>query len=71
MQGRPVACRFAYAASTGIIYYTSFLDLQKAGPTVIETQAESAPITLNDGYFRFTWTRSRRQVPDPTAGLSW
>lgn len=40
-------------ANTDTVYCTSFLDLQKDGPTVIEIPAKSGPGTLNDAYFRF------------------
>ncbi|MFT6578548.1 MAG: hypothetical protein ACJAW0_000986 [Zhongshania sp.] len=40
-------------ANTDTVYCTSFLDLQRDGPTVIEIPAKSGPGTLNDAYFRF------------------
>lgn len=39
--------------NTSTIYATTFLDLQKDGPTVVEIPAGSGPGTVNDAYFRF------------------
>ncbi|PZX55586.1 DUF1254 domain-containing protein [Algoriphagus chordae] len=39
--------------NTSTVYATSFLDLKKDGPTVVEIPARCGPGTVNDAYFRF------------------
>jgi len=39
--------------NTDTVYISSFLDLQKDGPTVIEMPAGAGPGTVNDAFFRF------------------
>jgi hypothetical protein len=39
--------------NTSTVYATTFLDLQKDGPTVVEIPAGCGPGTVNDAYFRF------------------
>lgn len=39
--------------NTGTVYISSFLDLKRDGPTVMEIPAGMGPGTVNDAYFRF------------------
>ncbi len=39
--------------NTSTVYASTFLDLEKDGPTVVEVPAGSGPGTVNDAYFRF------------------
>jgi len=39
--------------NTSTVYVSSFLDLEKDGPTVVEVPAGSGPGTVNDAFFRF------------------
>ena len=39
--------------NTGTVYISSFMDLERDGPTVMEIPAGMGPGTVNDAYFRF------------------
>lgn len=51
--------------NTDTVYCTTFLDLKKDGPTVIEIPPKSGPGTVNDAYFRFVTDMG---MPGPDRG---